>query len=530
MRMTLRLAMVVVLAVLGAGARAQVPQPGAAADPAQQQAPVSTTTVEEQVAAALERFRTRAWALIDEAKEGTGYSVDVRSVREQTFVADLASRLESAIRPVLEGLASAGGLTPDSAKEAIAGERTVLLDELRDAITAWLRGVAPPPKRDEFDSDHEYFVELVRYTLFEQNRVSDWLMLLIAIGAGVALGWMAGVALRLIGARVRDKRRGRIAGESMAAIARPVNLVVILTGVSLGLAAIAMPSATRRAFSVAMYVAWIVPMFWIAWNLCDVATASIGRLTKRTESTLDDQLVPLLRKTLRIFVVILFSLFVANNVLGANIAGFLAGFGIAGLAVSLAAQDSLKNLFGSITIFADKPFYLGDIVDFNGMVGTVEQIGFRSTRLRTFEGHLITVPNSQLVNESVKNISGRPSIRFRFSIGVTYDTPPEKLREGIEILKEIFASAPGQRVDRPHYAVFEKFNAYSLDIMCQWHFHPADFWMAMEAASEINAQILERFNAAGIEFAFPTRTLLLASDDSRGLRVSAAPEGDRGGA
>lgn len=509
------------LALCAAVCPAQATGPAGPSEPAREAAPapVSTTTVEEQLEAARERMRARAWAIIDEAKRSLGMDLEIRSVQEEGGVERFVERFAKRAGPALEQIAASGVLTPESAREGLARIRTEMLDDFQDQVTARVKGVAPPPDRDDFDTEREYLAALLRYTVFEQNTLTDWLVLLSSIGLGVTLGWLGGLALRFGGTRVADKRRGKLAGCSLAAMAGPVNLTLVIAGVAIGLQAITMPSATRRAFDVALYVAWILPLFWIAWNLCDVVTGAIGRVTKRSESTLDDQLIPLLRKTLRIFVIILFALFVANNVLGANIAGFLAGFGIAGLAVSLAAQDSLKNLFGSITIFADKPFYLGDIVDFKGTVGTVEQVGFRSTRLRTFDGHLLTVPNSQLVNESVTSISARPAIRFRFRIGVTYDTPPEKLSEAMRILKEILAAAPGQRVDRPSQVVFEQFNAYSLDILCQWFYHPAEYWPAMEAASAVNEQILARFNEAGIDFAFPTRTLMLASDDARGLRL-----------
>ena len=131
------------------------------------------------------------------------------------------------------------------------------------------------------------------------------------------------------------------------------------------------------------------------FNLVDVLDAAMRRLAEKTESKVDDQIVPLVRKTLRIFLVIVFTLIVAQNVLGLDITGWLAGLGIAGLAVSLAAQDSVKNLFGSVTIFFDNPFAVGDMIVFDGHRGTVEEIGFRSPRLRLLSGHVVTVPNKK---------------------------------------------------------------------------------------------------------------------------------------
>src|SRR5690606_23160639 len=131
---------------------------------------------------------------------------------------------------------------------------------------------------------------------------------------------------------------------------------------------------------------YIIAIGWFIYNLVDLVDIALRRLTAKTASKLDDMIAPLIRKALRIFVVVIFVLFVAENVFGADITAWLAGLGIAGLAVSLSAQDSIKNLFGSITILLDKPFPVGDRIIFNGTDGFIEEIGFRSTRIRTFGG------------------------------------------------------------------------------------------------------------------------------------------------
>ena len=122
-------------------------------------------------------------------------------------------------------------------------------------------------------------------------------------------------------------------------------------------------------------------------------------------------MVPLITKTIRVFLLVIMALFAAENVFQANISAWLAGLGIAGLAVSLAAQDSIKNVFGSITILMDQPFAQGDFVKMASFSGTVEEVGFRSTRLRTPEGSIVTIPNSEVANASIENLARRPAIR-----------------------------------------------------------------------------------------------------------------------
>jgi MscS family membrane protein len=255
----------------------------------------------------------------------------------------------------------------------------------------------------------------------------------------------------------------------------------------------------------------------------DLVEVALRNITARTETKLDDQLVPLVRKSLRVFVVVVFSLFIAENVFGANIGTWLAGLGIAGLAVSLAAQDSIKNVFGSITIILDQPFQQGDVINFTGTLGTIEEIGFRSTRLRTHQGTLVTIPNSKLTDTPVENITARPNIRRMFSITITYDTPLAKIEQAVQIVRDILAQPDIQSAFNmekfPPRVYFDELNADSLNIKVFYWFHPAVYWDYLEHAQRFNLRLMQRFEEAGIDFAFPSRTLYLAGDSKRLLEV-----------
>jgi MscS family membrane protein len=237
---------------------------------------------------------------------------------------------------------------------------------------------------------------------------------------------------------------------------------------------------------------------------------------------------PLVRKSLRIMLIVTVALFVLDAVFDRDIGAWLAGLGIAGLAISLAAQDSLKNLFGSITLLLDRPFAVGDRIVYSGHDGVVEEIGLRSTKVRTLPGNLVTIPNSLIVNEPVENVGRRPVLQRILDLGVTYDTPPERVRQAVELLRSmleepIFAGpihpvVAGQ-VKGPR-VYFNDFKADSLNIrLMYWYAPPDDWWGFQEHGQRVNLRILEEFNRAGIEFAFPTQTLLLAGDPARELRV-----------
>jgi MscS family membrane protein len=186
----------------------------------------------------------------------------------------------------------------------------------------------------------------------------------------------------------------------------------------------------------------------------------------------------------------------------------------------LAAQDTLKNFFGSLMIMLDKPFAIGQRVTFGGYDGVVEEIGFRSTRVRTLTGHQVTIPNEKVASESVENVGRRPSIRRLANITITYDTPPSKVEKALAIIREILENHEGMESDYPPRVFFNEFNDTSLNLIMLYWYHPPD-WVAYMAFSErVNLQIMRAFEAEGIEFAFPTTTNYLAHDARRPLHIS----------
>ncbi len=259
---------------------------------------------------------------------------------------------------------------------------------------------------------------------------------------------------------------------------------------------------------------------WFIFKLVDVIEVLLQRWTSKTETALDDQLVPLIRKTLRLFVVIIVGLFIAQNIFKWNIGSLIAGLGIGGLAMALAAKDTLSNLFGSVTIFSDRPFQLGDRIKIAGYDGMVEEVGFRSTRLRTLMGHQVIVPNSMIANEVVENVGRRPYLKRVLNVGVTYDTSPDKLQKGVEIIRELLdARMDNFPEDSPPHVYFNDFNDFSLNIVVYYWYSPPEWWDYLKFNHDFNMELLQRFNAEGIEFAFPTQTVYVKKDDPPDLSV-----------
>ena len=237
--------------------------------------------------------------------------------------------------------------------------------------------------------------------------------------------------------------------------------------------------------------------------------------------------------------------------LGVDIVPLLAGLGIGGLALALAARPTIENIIGSFMIFADKPYKVGQRVKVMGQDGFVESIGLRSTKIRQLSGHLTSIPNEKMASVEVENIGRRPYIRRISNIAIPYDTPPDKINRAVEIVREVLAVPgapapqttdatgalaetaptegeaeqpphPNETINQPDFpprVFFNDFNPASFNILVIYWYHPPEYWDYLEHAHWINVQIAERFKDEGIDFAFPTQTLHLAGDEKRPLTV-----------
>lgn len=281
--------------------------------------------------------------------------------------------------------------------------------------------------------------------------------------------------------------------------------------------------------------AWIIPFFdtlkpflitVIFYKIVDVVAAYFASLAAKTASTLDDQLVPLIRKTLKALVVIVGTLFVLRDGLDFDIIPFLTGISIGGVAIALAAQDTIKNFFGSIMIFIDKPFQVGDWVTSGEIDGTVEEVGFRSTRIRTFRNSLMYVPNGKIADAVVDNHGLRQYRRFFTTLTITYDTPPELIEEFVKGLQEIVLAHPKTRKD--YFNIFfNNLSAYSQDVMFYIFFEVPTWPEELKSRHEILIQIVKLANGLGVRFAFPTQTLHMESfPEKNGLTPTYAGESE----
>jgi MscS family membrane protein len=252
-------------------------------------------------------------------------------------------------------------------------------------------------------------------------------------------------------------------------------------------------------------ILFIFFIIFILTKLMVVVFHYLGKLTAKTDNPLDDQLLPVLHKIANGVIWVIGGIYILDY-LDVNVTALLAGISIGGLALALAAQDTVKNFFGSLMIFVDQPFKIGDWINFDGVDGVVEEVGLRSTQIRTFANSIITVPNGYLANIAINNYGMRRYRRFNTKIGVTYDTPPELITIFVDGIKEIILLHPTSRKD--YFEVhLNEFGASSLNILLYMFFDAPTWTDELKGKHEIMAGIIQLATDLGIRFAFPTQSL-----------------------
>lgn len=350
------------------------------------------------------------------------------------------------------------------------------------------------------------------------NSLWRVLLLFAIILAALLIGRFAKYFLSRMAKDFKARNR-LVTGTTLEALGRSAIFLFASIGIALGLTVLDLQSKVAHVSYVASSILLTIAIGYFLYWLAEIPSVWFASLASKSESKLDDMMAPIIRKSLRVTIVILALVQIAQILSDKPITSIIAGLGIGGLAVALAAQDSLKNFFGSVVLFIDKPFEIGDRVVIDGHDGSIETVGLRSTRVRTLEGHLVTVPNGELANKTIQNIGKRPSIRRVANITITYDTPPDKLERAIEIIKELLENHEGMNKEYPPRVFFDEFNSDSLNIIVYYWYHPPDFWSYLAFNEKFNKELFRRFNEEGIEFAFPTQTLYLAGDESRPLTL-----------
>jgi len=318
----------------------------------------------------------------------------------------------------------------------------------------------------------------------------------------------------------RWKRKKPIAYQHVSGdVLRPLALMVMAGIWWTGLSVLALPQETLIVLLLSAKFLASLSGVWSAYRLIDILGAFLLAKALRTESRLDDALAPLTTKVIKIFITVIGIAFLADT-LSVDITSLLAGLGLGGLAFALAAKDVASNLFGSITILWDRPFHVGDWVKIGEVEGTVEVIGFRSTRIRTFYHSLVTVPNAGLITASVDNMGSRQYRRHKFMLSLTYETQPAQIETFCEGIRELILLHPYMRKDYYH-VYFTHFGAASLDILVYVFWTTPDWGTELREKERLLLDILRLADRVGVEFAYPTQTVFLKRSEA-GLHPSEA--------
>ena len=338
---------------------------------------------------------------------------------------------------------------------------------------------------------------------FYYNTFGDWLIAAATILVTIVLAKLIYWVLRNIIKKITEKTKTTLDDILLESLQQPIVFGMAVFGIWFALDNLHFPEYIKDYIHKGYFFLIIINFTWIIARIVSALIEEyIAPAVQKSESDLDDQLLPVIRKTLKILIWSLGVIIALNNI-GFNVGAVLAGMGIGGLALAMAAKDTVSNLFGGIMIFTDKPFIIRDRVQIDGYDGVVEEIGIRSTRLRTLAGRIVTIPNAKFTDGIVTNVSSEPTRKVVLNLGLTYDTPPDKMELAMKILKDINDANP--RVRENPIISFNAFGDFSLGILFIYYILKGEDILGVQ--SEMNLEILKQFNANGLDFAFPTQTI-----------------------
>ena len=307
---------------------------------------------------------------------------------------------------------------------------------------------------------------------------------------------------------IAKKTHNRLDDILIRILQGPLVLAIVLIGLMVGLDFLTMPLEVAGFVDTVLSVLISVTILWFIIRFVDVLIDEyMHPFAKKTETKLDEQLVPVIKKVLKALIIIFGIISIASN-FGYDITAMITGLGIGGIAIALAAQDTLGNMFGGLSIFMDRPFAIGDRVKIDGNIyGDVVDVGLRSSKIKNLDNNIIIIPNSVLSKSIVENyVRPTKKIKQSFELGLTYGTKPEKVEEAVKIIKRSITSVEGVADDEP-LVWFTKFGDFSLNLLCIYWIKSLNYWGTTK--HEINLKILKGLNKAGIEIAYPTQTLHL---------------------
>tara|TARA_B100001142_G_C14295021_1_gene640483 strand:- start:119 stop:1231 length:1113 start_codon:yes stop_codon:yes gene_type:complete len=367
-------------------------------------------------------------------------------------------------------------------------------------------------------------------TLLQQeflgNTIENYIWFIGAILLGMIFKKLISKYLSRLLFKIISKKDSQIGIDKFdSLLTKPIGFCIMLSIIYLGSSYIHYPPewnlASKNEMGIKMLInkgfslIYIYSIFWILLRMIDFIGLILFKKAELTENKMDDQLIPFIIEIGKILIYIFALFIIMGSIFNVNIAALATGLGIGGIALAMASKESLENLLGSFTIFFDRPFTVGDIVTVGTITGSVEKVGFRSTRIRTFDKSLVTVPNKKMIDAELDNLGLRPVRRVKFNIGLTYETTSDQIKKIVSDIQEMINSH--EKTNQDGRVRFLEFGSSSLDIMVMYFVNSPKWEDLINVKEDVNYKIMEIIQKHKSDFAFPSTTVYLQKDTTNKL-------------
>ena len=344
--------------------------------------------------------------------------------------------------------------------------------------------------------------DFLSYRIYN-NEVQEILISLAFILGAIVLGRLVRWFAEKILPKLTAKTETQLDDVLVEMLKAPMLFALTLVGFWIGIKRLSMPANVMEMMADAYKFLLVISATWfVSRAVSTFINVVLNEKVNDESSRMDEHALSLIKKVSS-FVIWSIGVITALNNAGVDVGALIAGLGIGGVAIALAAQDTAKNIFAGMMILFDRPFKIGELITIDGTTGYVEDMGIRSTKLRTYSGQLVVIPNYKTADSNLTNITREPSRRIELNVGLTYSTTPEQMRQAMDILRNLPSSVTG--IEEKVKVYFTSFGDFSLNITC-WYYIKKDSDL-FETQSAVNLHVLDEFNAHGLDFAFPTQTL-----------------------
>ncbi|MCQ6253827.1 mechanosensitive ion channel family protein [Methanocaldococcus sp.] len=347
------------------------------------------------------------------------------------------------------------------------------------------------------------------------NSIINYILCFLSIFFSLIIGRYIESLIERIADKLSKKKVLELDEIVIRALSLPIAIGIILSGLYLGISFLYLPPSIKLYINKGILVAFIlcVVIFFDKFISELVERYLADTISKKTKIDVDEQVIILIKKSIRLFIWFIGLMLILSN-LGYDIKTLLAGLGIGGLAFALASQNYVSNLIAGLIILTDKPFKIGHWINFSGGLGIVEDIGIRSTKIRSIDNSIIVVPNSKLIDDIIQTTPSKNKWKVTMTIGLTYNTTADEIIKAKEIIKRILLDHPNVE-NEPITVYFKEYGDWSLNIQVVYYIRNnkyTGYQTYINTIDEVNLKIKREFEKEGLEFAFPTYTVHLKSE------------------